>query len=115
MTNAAITVHIHKLSRTVSECRHLLPCSGISVLQVKSSKDKLEARLQKTTEPLDYSTSLRLLRDAIQKVEPAPVVVAEGANTMDNARCVKPPPGLGLNSGLSPFRLHLQDPHDLSQ
>ena len=40
-----------------------------------------------TAHPLDYSTALRVVRDAMQLVLPAPIVVAEGANTMDNARC----------------------------
>ena len=46
----------------------------------------MDQRLAKTTEPLDYTTTLRIIRDAILAVKPAPVVVAEGANTMDNAR-----------------------------
>ena len=40
--------------------------------------------------PLDYSTALRVIRDALLGIAPAPVVVSEGANTMDNARCPAP-------------------------
>ena len=46
----------------------------------------MDKQLAKTTEPLDYSTTLRIIRDAVLAVQPAPVIVAEGANTMDNAR-----------------------------
>jgi len=55
-------------------------------MQAGAAKSKLQKRLSKTTEPLDYDTTLRIVRDAVQAVSPAPVVVAEGANTMDNAR-----------------------------
>jgi hypothetical protein len=56
------------------------------LVQAHAAKSKLNKRLSKTTEPLDYDTTLRIVRDGIQAVNPAPVVVAEGANTMDNAR-----------------------------
>ena len=55
-------------------------------MQTAASKQKLAKKLSADTHPLDYSTSLRILRNAIRVVRPAPVVVAEGANTMDNAR-----------------------------
>lgn len=55
-------------------------------VQVASAKQKLEARLKPTTEPLDYYTTLRIVRDALAIVSPAPVVISEGANTMDNSR-----------------------------
>jgi hypothetical protein len=42
--------------------------------------------VQKVAFPLDYSTTLAVIREAISAVTPAPVVVSEGANTMDNAR-----------------------------
>lgn len=42
--------------------------------------------------PLDYATTMRVVRDALRPIQPAPVVVSEGANTMDNARW-----GLGRN------------------
>ncbi len=48
----------------------------------------MAARLAGEAYPLDYSTAMRVIRDALAVVAPAPVVVAEGANTMDNARCV---------------------------
>lgn len=54
---------------------------------MRASKAKLSQRLSKTTEPLNYETTLRIIRDAALAVRPAPVLVAEGANTMDNARC----------------------------
>jgi hypothetical protein len=47
----------------------------------------MEERLSAEAFPLDYSTTLRVVRDALLAVEPAPVVISEGANTMDNARC----------------------------
>ena len=55
-------------------------------LQAAAAKRKLEERLAKEAFPLDYSTALRVIRDALLGVSPAPVVVSEGANTMDNAR-----------------------------
>lgn len=55
-------------------------------LQATAAKDKMEAHLAKEAYPLDYSTALRVIRDALMGVSPAPVVVCEGANTMDNAR-----------------------------
>jgi len=58
-------------------------------VQAHAAKSKLNERLSKTTEPLDYNTTLRIVRDGLQAVSPAPVVVAEGANTMDNARLVR--------------------------
>lgn len=45
---------------------------------------------------------MRVLRDAINAVCPAPVVVSEGANTMDNARIMLEPvtgPRLRLDAG----------------
>lgn len=56
-------------------------------LQVSSAKAKLEKSVSGDAFPLDYSTSMRVIRDALHAVSPAPVVVSEGANTMDNARC----------------------------
>ena len=55
-------------------------------MQALAAKHKLEARLAREAFPLDYSTALRVIRDALLGVAPAPVVVSEGANTMDNAR-----------------------------
>lgn len=67
-----------------------------STLQVKAlaASSKLELRLEHTAHPLDYSTVLRILRDAIRDMTltgPAPIVVAEGANTMDQARLILGP------------------------
>jgi len=59
---------------------------------VASAKAKLEKSLGGDAFPLDYSTSMRVIRDALAAVSPAPVVVSEGANTMDNARYLPPPP-----------------------
>ncbi|KAK9861943.1 hypothetical protein WJX84_011991 [Apatococcus fuscideae] len=55
------------------------------------NKAKLEKRLEPTAYPLDFSTALRVVRDALSAVSPAPVVVSEGANTMDNARVILEP------------------------
>lgn len=57
------------------------------MVQASASKRKLEERLSAEAFPLDYSTTLRVIRDALMAVIPAPVVISEGANTMDNARC----------------------------
>lgn len=51
-----------------------------------AAKHKLEERLAREAFPLDYSTALRVIRDALLGISPAPVVISEGANTMDNAR-----------------------------
>lgn len=56
-------------------------------LQVASAKAKLEKSVGGDAFPLDYKTSMRVIRDALHGVSPPPVVVSEGANTMDNARC----------------------------
>lgn len=55
-------------------------------MQVASAKAKLEKSVSGDAFPLDYSTSMRVMRDALCGVSPPPVVVSEGANTMDNAR-----------------------------
>ena len=62
------------------------PCTGQACLQVHSAKAKLARRLQPDAQPLDYSTSMRVIRDALRPIRPHPVVVSEGANTMDQAR-----------------------------
>ena len=41
--------------------------------------------------PLNYSTTLRVIRDEIRAAQPQPIVVSEGANTMDNARLLLSP------------------------
>ena len=55
-------------------------------VQAAANKAKLEKRLEPTAYPLDFSTALRVVRDALSAVSPAPIVVSEGANTMDNSR-----------------------------
>ena len=62
-------------------------------VQVVAAREKLSKRLDHDAYPLDYDTTLRVIRDSMAGIEPHPVVVAEGANTMDNARC-------GLNISL---------------
>ncbi|MED6164132.1 hypothetical protein PIB30_086774 [Stylosanthes scabra] len=58
----------------------------------KKSKDnvaKMEAQLAKDVVPFNFLTPMRIIRDAILGVgSPAPVVVSEGANTMDVGRSV---------------------------
>ena len=54
--------------------------------QVSSARASLGKRLAQDASPLDYSTTLRVIRDALRSIRPHPVVVSEGANTMDNAR-----------------------------
>lgn len=54
--------------------------------QVAQARAKLAQRLDHDAYPLDYDTTLRVIRDSLSAVEPHPVIVAEGANTMDNAR-----------------------------
>ena len=56
-------------------------------MQVAANKGKLAKRLAPDAFPLDYSTAMRVIRDAAAALSPAPVVSCEGANTMDNARC----------------------------
>ena len=53
-----------------------------------ANKGKLAKRLAPDAFPLDYSTAMRVIRDAAAALSPAPVISCEGANTMDNARCV---------------------------
>jgi len=70
----------------------------VESLQQKSSAAgrALAARLAPTASPLDYTTTLRVVRDALAALQgPPPVVVSEGANTMDMARWAPlPPPSL---------------------
>ena len=58
----------------------------------KKAKDnvvKMEVQLAKVVVPFNYYTPLKIIRDAILGVgSPAPVVVSEGANTMDVGRAV---------------------------
>jgi 2-hydroxyacyl-CoA lyase 1 len=50
---------------------------------------KMEAQLAKDVVPFNFMTPLQIIRDAIlAEGSPAPVVVSEGANTMDVGRAV---------------------------
>ena len=51
------------------------------------NKSKLAAKLAPDASPLNYYTTLRVIRDAAAALDKAPVISCEGANTMDNARC----------------------------
>ena len=59
--------------------------------KVQASKSKLELKLAHTAYPLNYLTTLRVIRETINAEPRAPVVVAEGANTMDQARVLLEP------------------------
>jgi len=68
--------------------------------KARASKEKLELKLANTAYPLNYQTTLRVIRDAINAIKAtesidathmAPVVVSEGANTMDQARILLEP------------------------
>ena len=65
----------------------LRECLKPSGLQVSSARASMTKRLSGNASPLDYSTALRIVRDALRPIRPHPVVVSEGANTMDQARC----------------------------
>jgi hypothetical protein len=54
--------------------------------KVAAARQKLSAKLSKTAFPLDYHTTLRVIRDELNALPIPAVVVSEGANTMDNAR-----------------------------
>ncbi|KAL8161818.1 hypothetical protein V2J09_013307 [Rumex salicifolius] len=58
----------------------------------KKAKDnvlKMEAQLAKVVVPFNFMTPMKIIRDAILGVgSPAPIVVSEGANTMDVGRAV---------------------------
>lgn len=60
----------------------------------KKAKDnvlKMEAQLAKDVVPFNFLTPMRIIRDAILGLgSPAPVLVSEGANTMDVGRAVLP-------------------------
>jgi phage-related tail protein len=56
--------------------------------KVAGAREKLAGKLARTAFPLDYHTTLRVVRDEINALPQPAVVVSEGANTMDNARCV---------------------------
>ncbi|KAL7090250.1 hypothetical protein ACP275_12G028800 [Erythranthe tilingii] len=71
-------------------------CSGrsdswIEGIRSKSKENvaKMEVQLAKDVVPFNFLTPMRIIRDAISGVgAPAPIVVSEGANTMDVGRSV---------------------------
>ncbi|XP_019442507.1 PREDICTED: 2-hydroxyacyl-CoA lyase [Lupinus angustifolius] len=57
--------------------------------KVKDNVNKMEAQLVKDVVPFNFLTPMRIIRDAIVALgSPAPIVVSEGANTMDVGRSV---------------------------
>lgn len=57
--------------------------------KAKENGEKMEAQLGKDVVPFNFLTPMRIIRDAILAVEgKSPVVVSEGANTMDVGRSV---------------------------
>lgn len=60
-------------------------CEALAA-KANAAEAKMEQTLQQEKFPLNYETTLRVLRDEIRAASPAPVVVSEGANTMDQAR-----------------------------
>lgn len=60
-------------------------------LKVRTAKEKMEAKLLTVSYPLDYKSTLGVIRSQINAVEPAPIVISEGANTMDQARILLEP------------------------
>ncbi|XP_039125955.1 2-hydroxyacyl-CoA lyase [Dioscorea cayenensis subsp. rotundata] len=57
--------------------------------KAKENVVKMEAQLAKDVVPFNFLTPMRIIRDAIiAQGSPAPVIVSEGANTMDVGRAV---------------------------
>ncbi|KAJ6707458.1 2-HYDROXYACYL-COA LYASE 1 [Salix viminalis] len=57
--------------------------------KTKENVSRMEAQLAKDVVPFNFLTPMRIIRNAILKVgSPAPVLVSEGANTMDVGRAV---------------------------
>ncbi|EXC20551.1 2-hydroxyacyl-CoA lyase [Morus notabilis] len=57
--------------------------------KTKENVAKMEAQLAKDVVPFNFLTPMRIIRDAILALgRPAPVLVSEGANTMDIGRAV---------------------------
>ncbi|KAL0461975.1 UNVERIFIED_CONTAM: 2-hydroxyacyl-CoA lyase [Sesamum latifolium] len=57
--------------------------------KTKENVAKMEVQLVKDVVPFNFMTPMRIIRDAILAVgSPAPIVVSEGANTMDIGRAV---------------------------
>ncbi|GMH04333.1 hypothetical protein Nepgr_006172 [Nepenthes gracilis] len=57
--------------------------------KVKENVSRMEAQLAKDVVPFNFHTPMRIIRDAILGLgSPAPILVSEGANTMDVGRAV---------------------------
>ncbi|KAF3444320.1 hypothetical protein FNV43_RR14010 [Rhamnella rubrinervis] len=57
--------------------------------KTKENVLRMEAQLSKDVVPFNFFTPMRIIRDAILGVgSPAPILVSEGANTMDTGRAV---------------------------
>lgn len=57
--------------------------------KTKENVSKMEAQLAKEVVPFNFLTPMRIIRDAILRLgSPAPILVSEGANTMDIGRAV---------------------------
>ncbi|XP_044505838.1 2-hydroxyacyl-CoA lyase-like [Mangifera indica] len=57
--------------------------------KVKDNVSRMEAQLAKDVSPFNFLTPMRIIRDAILAAgSPAPILVSEGANTMDVGRAV---------------------------
>lgn len=57
--------------------------------KTKENVSKMEAQLAKDVVPFNFLTPMRIIRDAILEAgSPAPILVSEGANTMDVGRAV---------------------------
>ncbi|XP_019157838.1 PREDICTED: 2-hydroxyacyl-CoA lyase [Ipomoea nil] len=57
--------------------------------KTKENVSKMEAQLAKDVVPFNFMTPMRIIRDAILELgSPAPILVSEGANTMDIGRSV---------------------------
>ena len=57
--------------------------------KAKENVSKMEAQLAKDVVAFNFLTTMRIIRDAILALgSPAPIVVSEGANTMDVGRSV---------------------------
>lgn len=59
------------------------------IKKVKDNVGKMEMQLAKDVVPFNFFTPMRIIRDAIlAQGSPAPILVSEGANTMDVGRAV---------------------------
>jgi len=79
--------------------------SGSWVGSIKAKVEKnsasLATRLAKVASPMDYHTAYAVLLRHLSAVKPAPVIVSEGANTMDIGRSLIPisEPRIRLDAG----------------